>query len=86
MVGGVTALAADTMQNPTTGQHGTNAGNNCGAANPVTPGNSASSPGSPFNPNVTKFYAGNEGSESKENAHSTAAVSQYDVACVQLSH
>ena len=83
---GAPAMAGETMQDPTTGQHGSNAGNNCGAANPVTPGNSANSPGSPFNPNVTKFYAGNTGSESSENANSMAAVSQYDVACVQLSH
>ena len=81
---GATALADETPQNPTTGQHGSNAGNNCGSANPVTPGNSANSPGSPFNPNVVKFYAGNTGSGSL-NANSSAAVSQYDVACVQLS-
>lgn len=60
--------------------------NTCGADNPVTPGNSASSPGSPFNPNVVKFYAGNPGSASLLHANSTAAVSQYDVACVRLSH
>ena len=39
-----------------------------------------------FNPNVVKFYAGNPGSASLAHANSTAAVSQYDVACVRLSH
>jgi hypothetical protein len=82
---GAAALADETPVSPTTGQHGSNAGNNCGStANPVTPGNSANSPGSPFNPTVTKLYAGNANSGSL-NANSSAAVSQYDVACVQLS-
>jgi hypothetical protein len=80
-----TALAAETMQNPTTGHNGAPAiGCGTGSAT-VTPGNSANSPGSPFNPNVTKFYAGNKGSASLANANSTAAVSQYDVACLRLT-
>jgi hypothetical protein len=67
--------------NPTTGQHGSNAGNNCPGTTGA-PGNSgsASNTGSPFNPNNTKFYAGNPNSGSLH-ANSTAAVSQYDVAC-----
>src|SRR5260370_3426054 len=36
------------LQTPTTGQPGAPT-NTCGTDNPVTPGNSASSPGSPFN-------------------------------------
>jgi hypothetical protein len=80
---GMSALAAG--QNPTTGQPGAPT-NTCSAANPVTPGNSANSPGSPFNVNVTKFYAGNTGSASLLHSNSGAAVSQYDVACVRLSH
>jgi hypothetical protein len=80
---GATALAGGTMQTPTTGQPGAPT-NTCGAANPVTPGNSANSPGSPFNSNVTKFYAGNDNSGSLH-ANSSAAVSQYDVACVRLT-
>jgi len=80
---GATALAGGTLQTPTTGQPGAPT-NTCGTANPVTPGNTANSPGSPFNPNVTIFYAGNANSGSL-NTNSAAAVSQYDVACVQLS-
>lgn len=78
-------MSASAMQTPTTGQPGAPT-NTCGPDNPVTPGNSASSPGSPFNPNVIKFYAGNLGSASLAHANSAAAVSQYDVACVRLSH
>jgi hypothetical protein len=82
---GATALASETMQNPTTGHNGAPAiGCGSGTAT-VTPGNSVNSPGSPFNPNVTKFYAGNRDSASLANANSTAAVSQYDVACLRLT-
>jgi hypothetical protein len=80
-----TALASGTLQTPTTGQPGA-PNNTCGTTNPVTPGNSGNSPGSPFNVNVTKFYAGNPGSASLAHSNSAAAVSQYDVACVRLSH
>jgi hypothetical protein len=70
--------------NPTTGQHGSNLGpsHSCGAPGTSTPGNSgsANNAGSPFNPNNTKLYAGNPNSGSLH-ANSTAAVSQYDVAC-----
>jgi hypothetical protein len=71
---------------PTTGQPGAPA-NTCGPANPVTPGASAAAPGSPFNPNgqAGVVYAGNPGTASLANANSTAVVSQYDVACVQVS-
>jgi hypothetical protein len=78
-------IPASAMQTPTTGQPGAPT-NTCGPDNPVTPGHSASSPGSPFNVNVVKFYAGNLGSASLAHANSSAAVSQYDVACVRLSH
>jgi hypothetical protein len=80
----VTALA---LVSPTTGQPG--APNNvCGQFNPVTPGNSANSPGSPFNPigQAGNVYAGNPGTASLAHSNSTAAVSQYDSACVHLSH
>jgi len=62
--------------------------NTCGLDNPVTPGGSASSPGSPFNSNGTAgtVYAGNPGTNSLLYANSVHAVSQYDVACVRLSH
>jgi hypothetical protein len=81
------APAGLAMQNPTTGQPGAPA-NTCGSDNPVTPGNSANAPGSPFNANgqAGVVYAGNPDTASLAHANSTAAVSQYDVACVQLSH
>lgn len=80
-------LSAWAMQNPTTGQPGAPT-NTCGPANPATPGSSVAAPGSPFNPNgqAGVVYAGNPGTASLANANSTAVVSQYDVACVQLSH
>jgi hypothetical protein len=34
---------------------------------------------------VTKLYAGNPGSASLAHSNSTAAVSQYDTACLRLS-
>ena len=82
-----TPVSAWAIQNPTTGQPGAPA-NTCGPDNSVTPGASANAPGSPFNANgqAGAVYAGNPGTASLANANSTAAVSQYDVACVQLSH
>ena len=87
MATGATALAGGTMQSPTTGQPGAPA-NTCGTDNPMTPGNAANSPGSPFNSNgqAGLVYAGNPGTASLAHSNSTAAVSQYDVACVRLSH
>ena len=78
-------------QNPTTGQPG----QSCQAvvaAGGSEPGNASGSPGSPFNePTDTSLggiggqnYAGN-GSGSVDHAGSTAAVSQYDVACLMVS-
>jgi hypothetical protein len=54
----------------------------------VTPGASATAPGSPFNPNgqAGVVYAGNPGTASLAHSNSTAPVAQYDTACVQLSH
>jgi hypothetical protein len=81
-----TALA---LVSPTTGQPGA-PNNTCGVANgnPITPGNAANSTGSPFNPTgqAGNVYAGNPGTASLANSNSTAAVSQYDAACVRLSH
>jgi hypothetical protein len=53
----------------------------------MTPGGSANSPGSPFNPNgqAGTVYAGNPGTASFAHSNSAAAVSQYDAACVRLS-
>jgi len=83
----LTAAPASATVSPTTGQPGAPA-NTCGDANPVTPGASASAPGSPFNEagQAGEVYAGNPGTASLARAGSTAAVSQYDVACVRLSH
>ena len=81
------ASPAFALVTPTTGQPGA-PNNTCGAANPVTPGASANAPGSPFNPNgqAGAVYAGNPGTASLAHANSTAAVAQYDAACVRLSH
>ena len=81
------ATGAFAMENPTTGQPGAPT-NTCGDSNPVTPGNAVNAPGSPFNPNgqAGAVYAGNPGTASLANSNSTATVSQYDVACVRLSH
>ena len=76
-------------QNPTTGQHGSNHGFSCttSGAGINTPGNAIAAPGSPFNPGgqAGNVYAGNMGTASAANANSTAAVSQYDVACLQVT-
>ncbi|HYW25574.1 MAG TPA: hypothetical protein VE953_15500 [Terriglobales bacterium] len=79
-----TALA---IESPTTGQPGAPA-NTCGPDNPVTPGGSASAPGSPFNGagQAGVVYAGNPGTASLAHSNSTASVAQYDTACVRLSH
>lgn len=81
------ATSAFAMQSPTTGQPGA-PNNTCGTDNPVTPGNSANVLGSPFNGSgqAGVVYAGNPNTASLANANSTAAVSQYDAACVRLSH
>ena len=77
------ALASVT---PTTGQPGAPA-NTCGPDNPVTPGASATAPGSAFNSagQAGLVYAGNLGTHSLV-SNNPAVVSQYDVACVRLSH
>jgi hypothetical protein len=75
-------------QNPTTGQHGSNHGFSCttSGAGINTPGAAIAAPGAPFNPSgqAGNVYAGNPGTASAANANSTAAVSQYDVACAQV--
>ena len=50
---------------------------------PMTPGNAAAAPGSAFNPdgNAGSHYAG----EQPQNSNNPASVSQYDVACFQVS-
>lgn len=56
----------------------------CGVTTgPGTPGSSAAAPGSAFNPNRLSgsVYAGN----GAHNANNPKSVSQYDVACFQIS-
>jgi len=63
-------------------------GAECGAPNAESrPGKSASAKGSPFNSEgrAGEVYAGSEGTASLEHARSEHAVSQYDIACVQVS-
>ncbi len=75
------------LQSPVTGQPGA-PNNTCGPDNLVTPGRSGAAAGSPFNATgqAGAVYAGNPDTASLLNSNSAAAVSQYDVACVQLSH
>jgi hypothetical protein len=84
----VPAASVGAIQTPTTGQPGTTAGFNCAFSAPVEPGHAASAPGSAFNETTPgtagTVYAGN-GPGSTAHAGSTAAVSQYDAACRQLS-
>jgi hypothetical protein len=77
-----------------TGQPGAGAGVQCTvSANALqTPGNSGSATnpagtnGSPFNQAIAKEYAGNAGNPTTSNGHASAnAVSQYDVACKNVS-
>jgi hypothetical protein len=90
---GAAFAAGKTPQTPTTGQRGAPT-NTCGASNPATPGAAATAAqGSPFNTTANGglggtaglHYAGNPDTASLAHSNSAAAVSQYDVACVELS-
>src|SRR5579871_3337339 len=64
-------------------------GTTCGSPNAgQTPGGSVHAPGSPFNPNgqAGTVYAGNPGTASSLHAQSGNAISQYDIACFQVSN
>jgi hypothetical protein len=82
-----TMTTASATVSPTTSQPGAPT-NTCGPDNPALPGNAGTAPGSPFNSSgqAGAVYAGNPGTASLQHSNSTATVSQYDVACVQLSH
>jgi hypothetical protein len=71
------------------GQPGVAAGNECRVTPNAlkTPGHSIGAKGAPFNPEGTagEHYAGNPETASLEHAGSEHAVSQYDIACVQVS-
>ena len=79
---------AGALVTPTTGQPGAPSGVTCGSALATsTPGHSVSASGSAFNPSGTagSVYAGNSGTASTVHSNSTAAVSEYDAACLQVS-
>ncbi len=83
----LTSVPAGALVTPSTGQPGAPT-NTCGVSNPVTPGGAANAPGSPFNSTgqAGNVYAGNPATASLAHSNSSAAVSQYDAACVRLSH
>lgn len=65
-------------------------GKTCGDPGATSsPGNASSAPGSAFNEDpggvAGAVYAGSDGTHSLANANSPNAVSQYDVACFQVS-
>lgn len=80
LVAGAPVAALATV-NPSTGHRGAPANTCPGTAG--TPGNTAAAQGSPFNPagQAGTVYAGNPDTASLAHSNSTAAVSQYDVAC-----
>jgi hypothetical protein len=77
VIGGA-AYAADPHAGGATGQP-----NQSCQSQPSTPGNSAAAPGSAFNPNgvAGTHYAGQQ----PQNSNNPNSVSQYDVACFQVS-
>jgi hypothetical protein len=83
----VPAGIASALQNPTTGQPGA-PGVTCGSPGATsTPGNATNANGSAFNPTgqAGNVYAGNPNTASLAHSNSTATVSQYDVACLQVT-
>jgi len=86
LVAAPTAAFATATVNPTTG-HKAGPVNTCGPDNPMTPGNAVNAAGSPFNAlgQAGSVYAGNPGTMSLLHSNSTAPVSQYDNACINLS-
>ena len=82
-VAAAAALGSDPSSAATTGSSG-QPSQTCGVTTgPGTPGSSASAPGSAFNPDgrAGTVYAGN----GAHNASNPKSVSQYDVACFQVS-
>ena len=77
ILGGASAAFAGSTGN--TGQP-----NQSCQAQPSTPGNAATAPGSAFNTNgvAGSHYAGTQ----PQNSKNPTSVSQYDVACFQVSH
>lgn len=91
MSAGVVALclSAATTSSALAGQPGVSAGNECRVTENamLTPGRSIAAKGAPFNPEgrAGEVYAGNPETASLAHAGSEHAVSQYDIACVQVS-
>lgn len=85
----VLSLSAAMATPAVAGQPGVTAGNECRVTENAlqTPGRSIGAKGSPFNPEgrAGEVYAGNPETASLEHAGSEHAVSQYDIACVQVS-
>ncbi len=82
------ASGAGATQNPTTGQRGAPTGIGCGTGvAAMTPGNASSARGSAFNPDgvAGMNYAGNANTASSAHSNSTASVSEYDVACLEVT-
>jgi len=83
------ALSAVLAAPAVAGQPGVSAGNECRETPNAlqTPGHSIEAKGAPFNPEgkAGEHYAGNPETKSLEHANSEHAVSQYDIACVQVS-
>jgi hypothetical protein len=92
-LGGGVAGSASALVEPTTGQPGAGANNHCGEVNPETGVSAVETPGKAINGQsvfngtgrAAEVYAGQEHSKSLANSHSTAAVSQYDIACVNAT-
>ena len=84
----VTSVFAGTTPSDT-GQPGSSAGITCFSSTDtaMAPGDSMAASGSVFNPNGTAgtVYAGNPGTASL-NSNNGAAVSQYDIACLQFTN
>jgi hypothetical protein len=95
------AGSASALVEPNTGQPGAGSkgqavesNNHCGEVNKqtgvsavITPGKSGEAKGSTHNPSgvAGEHYAGNPGTKSLANSNSTAAVSQYDISCVNAT-
>jgi hypothetical protein len=91
---GICILLASAGVALATGQPGSSAGVACTVSpnalqtpgNAGSAGNPAGTSGSPFNQAIAKEYAGNPGSPTTSNGHASSnAVSQYDVACRNVS-
>jgi hypothetical protein len=95
------AGSASALVEPNTGQPGAGSkgqtvesNNHCGEVNKATgvsavdtPGKSGEAKGSTHNPTgvAGEHYAGNPGTKSLEHSNSSAAVSQYDISCVNAT-